>query len=81
MREYVLSLPECLSERQQREERHFEMLEAERDSDNGDAADEPEDKVRRRDLPPSQQNPNHIHKYAEAASGVVPVHHVRPERP
>ena len=57
------------------------MLKPERDPNNRDAADEPEDKVRRSDLPPPQQDPKHIHEYAEAASGVVPVDHVRPERP
>lgn len=35
----ALSLTECLPERQQREERHLEMLEAERDPDDRDAAD------------------------------------------
>ena len=57
------------------------MLEAERNSHDRDAADEAEDEVRRRDFPPSQQNPKHIHEYAEASSGVVPVHNVRTERP
>lgn len=57
------------------------MLEAERDSDNRDAADEAEDKVCRRYLPPAAQNPKNIHEYAEASSCIVPVHDIGAERP
>ena len=55
------------------------MLETERDADDGDAADKTEDEVRRGDLPPPQQDPKHIHEYAEAASGVVSVHNLGSE--
>lgn len=49
------------------------MLETERDADDGDAADKTEDEVRRGDLPPPQQDPKHIHEYAEAALADPPV--------
>ena len=57
------------------------MLETERDTDDGDAADKTEDEVRRGDLPPPQQDPKHIHEYAEAAYGVVSVHNLGSEWP
>ena len=76
-----LSLSECLAERGEGKQRHFEMLEPERDADYRDAADESEDEMSCRDLPPSQQDPKHIHEYAEASSGVAAVHNVSSERP
>ena len=70
-----------LAERKQRKAGHLEVAGAERDADDGDAADKTEDEVRRGDLPPPQQDPKHIHEYAEAASGVVSVHNLGSEWP
>ena len=76
-----LTISEGLAEWGEREESHLEVLETERDADDGDAADKTEDEVRRGDLPPPQQDPKHIHEYAEAASGVVYVHNLGSEWP
>jgi len=76
-----LSLSEGLAEWCEGKQRHFEMLEPERDADYRDAADESEDEMSCRDLPPSQQDPKHIHEYAEASSGVVAINNVSSERP
>lgn len=77
----VLCFPKFFSERHYGKQGHFEMLKAERNADNGDAADEPEDKVCRRYLPPAAQNPKNIHEYAETASSIVSVHDISAERP
>ena len=46
-----------LSEREDGADTHLEMLHAERDANDRDAADQSEDQVGESDLPPTQQNP------------------------
>lgn len=62
-----------LSKRENAAKRHLEMLEAERDSNNGHAEDEPEHKVQGCNLPPSQKDPDKVHHSGQAPGLIGPV--------
>ncbi len=54
-------LTDLLPERNQGQQSHLEMLEAERDSDDCDAEENAEGKVEHGDFNSSYKNPYHIH--------------------
>lgn len=57
------------------------MLEAERDSNNCDAEDKPEHKVKGSYLPPSKKDPDKVHHSGEAPGLIGPVHKLVAKRP
>ena len=64
------TLSYLLSEREDRGEGHFEVLEAEGDADDGDAEKEAEGKVEEGDLPPAEEDPDEVH-YGRYTAGLV----------
>lgn len=59
-----------LSERDKSQEGHLEMLESERDADNGQAAEDSERKMEQGNLNASHKNPDHIHQDRKTAAVV-----------
>ena len=72
---------EGFAEREQGEEGDLEMLDAERDADDGDAADEAENEMGRGNLPPPDKDPEDVHTDAQTTCRILSLDDFRAERP
>lgn len=78
---YAFLVSDLLAERDQGKEGHLEVLDAERDSHNRDAAEKAERHMNRGDFYSADQYPDHIHQYEEATAVVIARPDVSSERP
>lgn len=70
-----------LAERYKSEHGHLEMLQSERDADNGHAADNPEPDMQNGDFYSAAENPYDVHPDGETSGVVGSGDHFMPERP
>ena len=76
-----LLLPQMLAEGKGGGGNHLEVLDSERNPDDGDAEEKTADEVNRRDLPESGKDPNDIHHHRQTTGFFVAKLHLAPERP